>query len=280
MTPTTSCRHPAHTDPAAWNSSPRSWRGPPSQLADRWRRTTPAFRRARGPCGRRRSSDPRRTRRRVRGPARTRASSACRDRRRRPWPMLTAAISSSSHSVSDPRVREQASTSGRTAPAWQVPRPVRPPWGETEGQVAVRAPASARLAYPAGYLSASGSDEGAGHARARAAWWARLSSRGRTRSTRCARYRLPDGHQIQKRIGAASTEQCRPPADDFTKRTTAEWLCNVRDDARGCATRNVPELPLGDPARRRPLQGGTSDINHSPARRDNGRCFAASRAGA
>jgi hypothetical protein len=34
-----------------------------------------------------------------------------------------------------------------------------------------------------------------------------------------AKYRLPDGRQIQKKLGLAWTERGRPPAGYFTKRT-------------------------------------------------------------
>lgn len=35
---------------------------------------------------------------------------------------------------------------------------------------------------------------------------------------------LPDGRQVQKRIGPAWTERGRPPAGYFTKRTADAWL--------------------------------------------------------
>ena len=47
-----------------------------------------------------------------------------------------------------------------------------------------------------------------------------------------AKYRLPDGRQVQKRIGPAWTERGRPPAGYFTKRTAEDWLRRVLDEAR------------------------------------------------
>src|SRR3954452_20820596 len=39
-----------------------------------------------------------------------------------------------------------------------------------------------------------------------------------------ARFRLPDGRQVQKRLGPAWTERGRPPAGYFTKRLAEDWL--------------------------------------------------------
>ncbi len=47
-----------------------------------------------------------------------------------------------------------------------------------------------------------------------------------------AKYRLPDGRQVQKKLGPAWTERSRPPAGYFTKRTAEVWLRDVLDDAR------------------------------------------------
>ena len=47
-----------------------------------------------------------------------------------------------------------------------------------------------------------------------------------------AKYRLPDGRQVQKRIGPAWTERGRPPAGFFTKRGAEEWLRDALDQAR------------------------------------------------
>src|SRR4051794_30995792 len=55
---------------------------------------------------------------------------------------------------------------------------------------------------------------------------------GVRRATWYAKYRLPDGRQVQKRIGPAWTERGRPPAGYFTKRTAEDWLRGVLDEAR------------------------------------------------
>jgi integrase len=47
-----------------------------------------------------------------------------------------------------------------------------------------------------------------------------------------AKYRLPDGRQVQKRIGPAWTERGRPAAGSFTKRTAEAWLRSVLEEAR------------------------------------------------
>jgi integrase len=47
-----------------------------------------------------------------------------------------------------------------------------------------------------------------------------------------AKYRLPDGRQVQKKIGPAWSERGRPPAGYYTKRQAEEWLRSVLDDAR------------------------------------------------
>jgi integrase len=47
-----------------------------------------------------------------------------------------------------------------------------------------------------------------------------------------AKYRLPDGRQVQKRIGPAWTERGRPPAGYFTRRTAEAWLRDLLDQAR------------------------------------------------
>jgi integrase len=46
------------------------------------------------------------------------------------------------------------------------------------------------------------------------------------------KYRLPDGRQVQKKLGPAWTERGRPPAGWFTKRTAEAWLRAVLADAR------------------------------------------------
>jgi integrase len=47
-----------------------------------------------------------------------------------------------------------------------------------------------------------------------------------------AKYRLPDGRQVQKRIGPAWSERGRPPAGYYTKRQAEEWLRELLDQAR------------------------------------------------
>ena len=47
-----------------------------------------------------------------------------------------------------------------------------------------------------------------------------------------AKYRLPDGRQVQKRIGPAWSGHGRPPAGYFTKRLAEDWLREVLDRAR------------------------------------------------
>jgi integrase len=47
-----------------------------------------------------------------------------------------------------------------------------------------------------------------------------------------AKYRLPDGRQVQKKLGPAWTQRGRPPAGYFTKRTAEHWLRDVLDQAR------------------------------------------------
>jgi integrase len=47
-----------------------------------------------------------------------------------------------------------------------------------------------------------------------------------------AKYRLPDGRQIQRKLGPAWTERGRPSAGYFTKRTAEAWLQDVLDEAR------------------------------------------------
>jgi integrase len=47
-----------------------------------------------------------------------------------------------------------------------------------------------------------------------------------------AKYRLPDGRQVQRKIGPAWTERGRPPAGYVTKRLAEDWLRDVLDQAR------------------------------------------------
>jgi len=47
-----------------------------------------------------------------------------------------------------------------------------------------------------------------------------------------AKYRLPDGRQVQKKLGPAWTARGRPAAGHFTKRTAQAWLDDVLAQAR------------------------------------------------
>ena len=47
-----------------------------------------------------------------------------------------------------------------------------------------------------------------------------------------AKYRLPDGRQVQRKIGPAWTERGRPAAGFFTRRTAEDWLRKTLDEAR------------------------------------------------
>jgi integrase len=46
-----------------------------------------------------------------------------------------------------------------------------------------------------------------------------------------AKYRLPDGRQVQKKIGPGWPERGRPPEGYYTKRQAEEWLRDVLDQA-------------------------------------------------
>src|SRR3984885_10408669 len=47
-----------------------------------------------------------------------------------------------------------------------------------------------------------------------------------------AKYRLPDGRQVQKKIGPAWTDRGRPPNGYVTKRLAETWLRDTLDQAR------------------------------------------------
>jgi integrase len=47
-----------------------------------------------------------------------------------------------------------------------------------------------------------------------------------------AKYRLPDGRQVQKKLGPAWVDRGRPAAGYFTKRTAEAWLRAILDEAR------------------------------------------------
>jgi integrase len=54
---------------------------------------------------------------------------------------------------------------------------------------------------------------------------------GKRRPVWRAKYRLPDGRQVQRTIGAVWTERGRPPEGYFTKRTAEAWLRDVLHQA-------------------------------------------------
>src|SRR3954454_14054763 len=47
-----------------------------------------------------------------------------------------------------------------------------------------------------------------------------------------AKYRLPDGRQVQRHLGPASTDRGRPPAAYLTKRSVEAALRDIVDQAR------------------------------------------------
>ncbi len=47
-----------------------------------------------------------------------------------------------------------------------------------------------------------------------------------------AKFRLPDGRQVQRRLGPVWTERGRPPAGYFTKRLAEDWLRRTLEEAR------------------------------------------------
>jgi hypothetical protein len=51
-------------------------------------------------------------------------------------------------------------------------------------------------------------------------------------AVRYAKYRLPDGRQVKKKLGPAWTERGRPPTGYFTKRLAEDWLRSALDQAR------------------------------------------------
>jgi len=55
---------------------------------------------------------------------------------------------------------------------------------------------------------------------------------GKRRPVWYARYRLPDGREVRKKIGPAWTGRGRPAAGYFTKRTAEAWLSDLLDQAR------------------------------------------------
>ncbi len=59
-----------------------------------------------------------------------------------------------------------------------------------------------------------------------------LPGRGQAWGRRYAKYRLPDGRQVKKKLGLAWTQRGRPPTGYFTKRLAEEWLRAALDQAR------------------------------------------------
>src|SRR5215210_271597 len=55
---------------------------------------------------------------------------------------------------------------------------------------------------------------------------------GKRRPVWRAKYRLPDGRQVQTTIGGVWTERGRPPEGYFTKRTAQPWLRDVLAQAQ------------------------------------------------
>src|ERR1700722_702802 len=47
-----------------------------------------------------------------------------------------------------------------------------------------------------------------------------------------AKYRLPDGRQVKKKLGPARTGRGRPAAGYFTKRLAEDWLRTTLEEAR------------------------------------------------
>jgi hypothetical protein len=78
-----------------------------------------------------------------------------------------------------------------------------------------------------------------------------------------AKYRLPDGRQVQKKVGPAWTERGRPASGYFTKRLDEEWLRSTLDQARRGTLPGKPTIvfaargspPVGSPGRSLALEG-------------------------
>ena len=47
-----------------------------------------------------------------------------------------------------------------------------------------------------------------------------------------AKYRMPDGRQVQRTIGPAWTARSRPPRGFYTRRTAEAWLRDILEQAR------------------------------------------------
>src|SRR5450631_4270269 len=59
-----------------------------------------------------------------------------------------------------------------------------------------------------------------------------------------AKYRLPDGRQVQRKVGPAWTERGRPAVGYFTKRTAEAWLRDLLHEARRTASAGPGEQPI------------------------------------
>jgi integrase len=59
-----------------------------------------------------------------------------------------------------------------------------------------------------------------------------------------AKYRVPDGRQVQRKVGPAWTERGRPAVGYFTKRTAEAWLRDLLVDARRSASAGPGEQPI------------------------------------
>ena len=66
---------------------------------------------------------------------------------------------------------------------------------------------------------------------------------GKRRPVWRAKYRLPDGRQVQKTIGPAWTARGRPPVGYWTKRTAEAWLRRLRS-LRATAERRRAPAPV------------------------------------
>jgi hypothetical protein len=55
---------------------------------------------------------------------------------------------------------------------------------------------------------------------------------GRRRPVWRAKYRMPDGRQVQRTIGPAWTARSRPPRGFYTRRTAEAWLRDILEQAR------------------------------------------------
>ena len=97
---------------------------------------------------------------------------------------------------------------------------------------------------------------------------------GKRRPVWYARYRLPDGREVRKRIGPAWTDRGRPAAGYHTKRTAEIWLSDVLAQAR----RGTMPLSASAPDPRQRSGGGRRF--RTPARSSTRICCRRSGSGA